>query len=335
MTTRKAPGTVNRVNGIGGSDVGVLCGLSGYKTAYELYLEKRSELPLDESDAERQRFGRRLEKPIADEFAYRTGRKTWRQRRTLRHPEYKFLLANIDRFQERDGVRGVYEGKNSDWRMRSLWIQGGVPDTYYLQLQHYLLVTGDRFGSFGVLFGGNELHYFDIERDDATIAQILALELDFWDRVKTGNPPDYTFGEAGAKLVKRMYGTAKKNKQTLLEGPEAEAKIKRLLSLRAAVKSRETEILDLETWLKLKMGDCEFATFIGLAKIAWKNSARNHVDLDRLRRDHTGLVSQYTEERMSRRFTISAIDSTLIEEDITPDKPIMVTTGVRVIDWGD
>lgn len=333
---RKAPGTIQRTSGIGGSDVGVLCGLSPRKTPYELYLLKRGELEPDDSDNEYMRFGRRLEKPIADEFAYRTGRKTWRQRRTLRHPQHKFLLANIDRWQVRGHETGVYEGKNSDWRMRSLWTQGGVPDTYYLQLQHYLLVTGCPFGSFGVLFGGNELHYFDIERDEATIAQILALSLDFWRRVKEGDPPDYSFGEAGASLVKRMYARGIPKKSIVLEGAEAEAKIKRLLQLKQAIKTRETEEKDLETWLKLQLGDAEYATFIGLAKVSWTNSERKGVDLDRLRLDHARLLEDYQKLTTSRRFSVSPFDPDSVEEDTTEDdKTIIVTSGVRQIELPD
>ena len=127
MPTHKAPGTIQRSKGIGGTDASVICGVSQYKTAYELYLEKRGELLREDADNELMRFGRRFEKPIADEFAFRTGRRMWRQRRTLRHPEHTFLLANIDRWQMREEIKGVYEGKNHNWRLRNEWVQGGVP----------------------------------------------------------------------------------------------------------------------------------------------------------------------------------------------------------------
>ena len=334
--THRAPGTIKRTSGIGGSDIAVLCGLSKYRTPYELYLLKRGELLPDESDSERMRFGRRFEKPIADEFSFRTGRKIWRAPKTLRHPEYKFILGNVDRFQERDGVRGVYEGKNHDWRMRAGWLSGGVPDAHYLQLQHYLLVTGCSFGSFGVLFGGNELHYFDIERDENTIASLLALELDFWRRVKDGEPPDYTFGQAGADLAKRLYAKAESRKAIILEGVETEVKIKRLLSLKAAVKNRESEITDIETWLKLQLGDAEVATFFKLAKITWGNSSRKTINLERLRSEHPAIAEALTEEKSSRRFLVSATDPEAIEEDTTPDQPFsIISSGVRQIDFGE
>lgn len=344
----KPPGTIKRSKGIGGSDVAVLCGLSKYKTAYQLYLEKRGELPPgDNEDNEIRRFGRRLEKPIADEFAFRSGRKVWRQYRTLRHPEHKFLLANIDRWQERiistqtDGdiltmsEKGVYEGKNAGWQQRKLWLEGGVPTGYYLQLQHYLMVTGCTFGTFGVLFGGNEFHAFDVDRDEGTIANILSLELDFWRRVKEGDPPDFQFGEAGAALVKRMYKTATPTKEYLFEGVEAEAKIRRLLQLKVVIKDREQQLDDLETWMKVQMGDAEFGLFPGLVKFSWKNGTRKSVDMDRLKREHADLVAQYQEEKATRTFRTTSLigDEAMATADQDKEDSIVTLTGVRQIDW--
>lgn len=327
------PGTIKRTSGIGGSDVAALCGLSKWKSPYQLYLEKRGELAPDQSDNERMRFGRRLEKPVADEFSYRTGRKVWRASRTLRHPQYKFLLGNVDRLQERNGEQGVLEVKCTDWRMRAGWLEGGVPDAAYLQIQHYLLVTLAQFGSIAVLFGGNELHYFDVSRDPSTIQALLSLEIDFWRRVTTGDAPDFSFGEAGAALVKKMYTKSVPAKAILLEGPECETKIKRFLQLRQAVKTRETEMQDLETWIKLQLGDAETASFFKLAKISWKNSSSNRLDLEKFRKEQPALAAQYMKESMSRRFTVSAVDPDAIEPDATPDAPLVITSGVRAISW--
>ena len=333
----RAPGTIKRTSGIGGSDASVICGLSQYRTAFELYLEKRGEILPDETDSEIMRFGRRFEAPIADEFAYRTGRKVWRQKKTLRHPEFRFLLANIDRWQERDGIKGVYEGKNHGVRQRSAWVQGGVPVGHYLQLQHYLMVTGCSFGSFGACFGGNEFHSFDVERDDATIAMLLSLEVDFWQRVKSGNPPDYTFGQAGEALVKKMYPQARPGmKAVILEGAEAEGKIKRLLQVKQAIKQREEIEKDLETWIKLQLGEAETGTFLNLATVNWKNGSTNRLDLEKFRKDDPLRAQYYMKETPGRRFSVKPFNIQEIEEEKdSDDSQIIITSGVRQIDLGD
>lgn len=334
--TNKAPGTVARSKGIGGSEVGTLCGLNKYRTPYELYLLKRKQLPEDNTDDERRRFGRRLEKPIADEFAFRTGRPIKRAPHTFRHPLHRHLLANVDRLQWRNGEPGVYEGKNVDWHLRRTWTDGGVPEVYYLQLQHYLLVTGYNYGSFGVLFGGNEFHSFDVERDQSTIDQLLALEMDFWQRVQEGRPPDFSFGEAGAALVKRMYALAIPKTSIILDTPEAEGKLRRLFQLKGAIKAREAELLDLESWIKLQMGTADHGVFPGVAKIGWGNVPRRYVDLERLRKEHATLVAKYEEERISRRFTVTNLTDDPVPEDVDTDSPpIIITTGVRQIELPD
>lgn len=335
-STKRRIGTIQRSKGIGGSDIGAICGLSKYKTAYQVYLEKRGELIEDNNDSTRLRFGRRLEKPVADEFAFVTGRKLWRAKTTQRHPTIPYFLANIDRWQhkEQDGklLKGTYEGKTADWTQRPLWIQGGVPDSYYLQLQWYMLVTGCAFGSFGVLFGLSDFHFFDVERDEATISQLIALGQDFWRRVKDGNPPDYQFGEAGAALVKKLYAKAEPKKAIQFDGPEAEAKVRRLLQLKQAIKTREAEERDLTTWLQLQMGDAEIATYPDLAKITWANTSRSLIDLDRLREEHPKIAKDLTVETPGRRFSIKALDQAAIEEDRTPDAPLIITSGVRSIE---
>lgn len=333
-------GTVKRTSGLGGSDIAAMCGLTKYKTPLQLYMEKRGELIEDQEDSTRLRFGRRLEKPVADEFAYVTGRKVWRERVTQRHPEHKQFLANIDRWQLKDdhigigtnGTKGVYEGKTADWTQRPLWTQGGVPDMYYLQLQWYLYVTGCSFGSYGVLFGLGDFHFFDVDRDDNTIATIEGLALDFWRRVQEGEPPDWTFGEAGANLAKRLYAKATPKKAIVFEGVEAEVKIRRLLQLKQAIKTRETEEKDLTTWLQTQMQDAEIGTFHGLAKIAWPNQSRRSIDLEALKSKYSAIAEELTVIKESRRFTITAVDPQAIEEDKTPDSPMIITSGVRAIE---
>lgn len=332
--THKAPGTIKRTSGIGGSDIAAICGLSKYRTAYQVYLEKRGELITDMDDTTRLRFGRRFEKPIADEFSFVTGRKIKSERVTQRHPDHKFLLANIDRWQVReDGVRGVYEGKTADWTQRHLWINGGVPESYYLQLQWYLMVTGSTFGSFGVLFGLGDFHFFDVDRDDQVIANIQELGVDFWQRVKTGNPPDFMFGKAGNDLVKRMYEQSIPGTRKVFDTVETEVKIRRLLQLKAAVKSRETELNDLEGWLKLQMGEAETAICPGLAKITWKTSERKALNAEALRENFPEIAVQCTEMKSSRRFSITAMKPDEIEIDTTPDQPFTITKGVRMIEF--
>lgn len=334
----RPPGTIQRSKGIGGSDIGAICGFSRYKTPLQVYLEKRGEIPEEMTDSPRLRFGRRLEKPVADEFAFVTGRKLWRERKTIRHPEIPYFLANIDRWQSRQSAnreedldRGVYEGKTADWTQRSLWLQGGVPDAYYVQLQWYLMVTGCLYGSYGILFGLSDFHFFDVARDEPAIETLRNIGLDFWRRVKEGNPPDEKYGEAGKDLVRRLFPKSTPKKQMLLSGAETEAKVRRLLQLKQAIKARESEERDLVIWLQHQMQDAEVAIFPELAKITWSTTSQKRIDIPRLRRDYPLVVDAIETTSISRRFLITADMAAQIEEESTEDAPLMIMTGVRQI----
>ena len=78
-----------RSTGLGGSDAAVACGVSRWKTPYQLYLEKRGEVPPIEQ-TEPMRWGHLLEPLVRQEYSERTGRVVRLPSDTLRHPEHTF-----------------------------------------------------------------------------------------------------------------------------------------------------------------------------------------------------------------------------------------------------
>ena len=87
-----------RMHGIGGSDAGVILGVSPYKSAVELYLEKTGQAePPDLSDNEAVEMGNWLEPVAADLFAKRLRLKLRRVNETLADRRHPFLMAHLDR----------------------------------------------------------------------------------------------------------------------------------------------------------------------------------------------------------------------------------------------
>ena len=148
----------DRKSGIGGSDVASIMGLSPWKDANAVYLEKRGEIePDDIGGKEFVHFGNVLEQVVADEYTRRTGEKLQKRNEMLRHPKYEFLLANIDR--KIGGRPAVFEAKTADKWSRGKWGEDGsdeIPDYYRVQVEHYFNVTGYDEGVLAVLIGGNE-----------------------------------------------------------------------------------------------------------------------------------------------------------------------------------
>ena len=86
-----------RKQGLGGSDVATIACLSKWKSQVQVFLEKTQAIEQEDVQSEAAYFGNVLEEVVAQEFAKRTGLKVQRRNAILQHPEYPWMLANVDR----------------------------------------------------------------------------------------------------------------------------------------------------------------------------------------------------------------------------------------------
>src|SRR5579883_315487 len=181
-----------RNTGIGSSDAASVVGLNPYKTNFQLFEEKTGlREPEDLSDKEAVHWGTVLEEPIAQEFARRTGRRIRRINAVLRHPQYQFMIANLDRevTAENGGKPEILECKTAGfWAAKSeAWGVGGtdqIEERYLIQVMHQLAVTGRDVAHLAVLFSGQQFQMYRVERDDKLIAALIEKEREFWDQVE-------------------------------------------------------------------------------------------------------------------------------------------------------
>jgi putative phage-type endonuclease len=208
-----------RKSGIGGSDVAAVLGVSKWKTAFELYQDKTSDI-VDVEESDILHFGNILEQVVANEFSRRNNVKVQKRNSLYRHQDFPELIANIDRY--------VVGGAILECKTCSAWAQGKfgkagdeIPDEYQLQIQHYMYVTGIREAYLAVLIGGNEYRQFEIPYH-ADLAEFAASQcVAFWrNNVLKGIPPaptsrdqltDYYIAESGATI------TATPHIQTLID----------------------------------------------------------------------------------------------------------------------
>ena len=142
---------LNARHGIGGSDASAVLGLNPYKTNIELYLEKTGQrMAPDISDKDYVKYGHDAEPLLRSLFA-------------LDHPEYKveyfgdnmirnekhpWAHASLDgELTDQDGRKGILEIKTTNIlqsMQREKW-RDQIPDNYYIQVLHYLLVTEYEF----------------------------------------------------------------------------------------------------------------------------------------------------------------------------------------------
>lgn len=271
----RAQFVATRKTGLGGTDAAAILGVSPYKTALQVYAEKVGLITEpDLGEVERIEWGNRLEPLIAEAYAERTGRPITVHPETIRHPDYPEILANVDRSTviDRDGEASaaILECKNvSEW-MVGEW-EPAPPIHYAVQLQHYLMVTGSRLGSFAALLGGNRLHIVDVERDDAFCEKLLARELEFWDRVERRDPPPP--GPLDRETLARMFPSHGFKAITLPD--EAAGWDAELVGLKTQIKSAEQRREELENLLKFAIGENETGLIPGgYGKYTWKQQGR-------------------------------------------------------------
>lgn len=275
-----------RATGVGGSDAAAACGLSKWKSPLQLYYEKRGEAPAFEGN-EYTKWGNYLEVPIRQEYAERTRRVVRLPVETLRHPRFAFMLCHPDGVTD-DGR--LFEAKAT--RSGDEWGEPGtdqIPTQFLIQVQHNMAVAGLEVADVAVLIAGSDFRMYEVPADREMQDMLASLEMKFWERVESGNPPAPTSPEDVAFL----YGNKSEPIEVEAPGQIADT-VAALRSLKAEAASIADRIVKFETSVKLAMGHADTLTYRGKPLATWKASkAPERVDLAALRAAHPSIVAPF------------------------------------------
>ena len=217
---------MNRIGYLGGTDTSAALGLSPWKSAHELYLEKTGQLaPREPDNPELLEFGHEFEALIGRVYARRTGYKIARhmQEQGVAHPRHPFIVGHIDyrvvgqrRGMDSKNVNQMYYARSPEWGEPGT---DQVPTDIYLQGMTYLACTQWDLWDFAVLVGGNNLNVYTIERDEKLILDIEDGLAEFWEMVQSRTPPplDYEHPRTLDLLARKYKGVA----GPAMEAPEA------------------------------------------------------------------------------------------------------------------
>ena len=217
-----------RKSGLGSSDMPIVLGVSPWTRPEDLFEIKKGRRPEPEESPAMKR-GKVLEAVAAELYQERTGRKLWRSNQTIRHKNFKWMLAHLDRriIGEDKGV-GALEIKCPGLRTFAKCRREGLPYYYLVQLQHQMDVAGYEWGAFAV-FNSElwEMIYFDVPRDQELIDLIHEKGAEFWNLVQTEEfyPADWSGPLAEAKPVEIPDA---KQKIITIESEEWAAAVERL-----------------------------------------------------------------------------------------------------------
>lgn len=188
-----------RTNGIGGSEVGIVTGLSPYKSSLQLFHEKINGVSeIEENEA--MHWGKALEDLIAERWQYWDGtpesmianfnaqnviRKCRRVNAYIVNPKYPYLFSSLDRVINKNGQEkeGVLEIKTISGFASKMW-ETGIPPSYVMQLQTYLLVTGLDYGEIALLRDGRYMEVVPFAKSEIICERIIEACSHFWSKVE-------------------------------------------------------------------------------------------------------------------------------------------------------
>ena len=189
---------------IGGSDASAIVGRNPYKTNQDLWAEKTGKrIPEDISDKPYVKYGCEAEPLLRALFSldYPAYTVEYYENNMITNDQYPWAHASLDgELVDPEGRRGILEIKTTNIlqsMQREKW-KDQIPDNYYVQVLHYLMVTEYDFAvlvaQLKTDFNGDmrkqTRHYF-IERDDclSDIEYLAQAEEEFWQSVQDGRQP--------------------------------------------------------------------------------------------------------------------------------------------------
>ncbi len=195
---------LNNRTGIGGSDASAVIGLNPYKSNVDLWMEKTNQVKAEDiSNKPYVLYGTQAELYLRELFRLDCPQFTveYVDNNMWVNDRFPWAHASLDGWlTDQDGRKGILEIKTTEilqsmqkekWRDR-------IPDNYYIQILHYLMVTEFDFAvlkaQLKTVFGGvpylQTKHYF-IERSEVQedIDYLMREEERFWQYVKSGKKP--------------------------------------------------------------------------------------------------------------------------------------------------
>ncbi len=300
-----------RQSGIGGSEIAAICGLNAYRTPMQVWESKVNPVVEDEVTSEPAYWGNVLEDVVAKEYAKRTGRKVQRINTQLRHRDFDFAVANIDRAVINPDICGnvrwkdgklttdrLLECKTANGFMAKQWGEAGtdsVPDAYLVQCQWYMAVTGASVCDLAVLIGGQDFRIYTIERDDDLIGSLLVQGAAFWELVQNRTEPDpVNYPEAVKKWANSDPTLSLEADDILVDD------LDKIQDIKANIKELEAQEEVIKARVLFQMKDAETLTYKGHKVATFKTQNRATFDSKAFEKDHADLYAQYKKSSSTR-----------------------------------
>ena len=295
-----------RKNYLGGTDLAAICGLSPYRTALDVYLDKTSD-DIAENTNSAMRWGTLLEDVIAKEYAQVTGYDVEVEPNTIYHPEYKFLAANIDRWVDRWVNNGTHilECKTTSFLKAKEWGDLGtdqIPESYLVQVAYYAAICDVPKVDIAVLIGGQDFRIYTYMKNNNLEDKLIKIAYNFWyNHIEKRIPPKCINIKDTFNLFPQSNNKEITAKEDIL------AKLEELKKTRASEEEIQKTIERLKVEIQEFMRDYDvLIDEKGNIVATWKNTApRSFFDLKKFKGEAKEMYLKYVSiAKQSRVFLI-------------------------------
>lgn len=320
---------LERKSGIGGSDAAGVCGVSKWKTALKVYLDKTSD-SIEQEESPIFERGHVLEPLVRAIFALTTGKSVKIPKNMIKSEKNPFMLANVDGYIPEEKV--IVEIKTSHYATKKEWgdpFTDEIPTDYLIQVQHYLTVCKMLKAYVVVLFGDDKMFkmlmtlvkkcgvmevlkedlpldivIYEVNTHDVLSKRLVDIEKSFWfDHVQKRVVPQWQ--EVDDLMV--LFPRAQEGKKIVAQENDFEV-IREIQEhervLKEITKPHEEKIELLKSKLQARIGDAEELVDCEGKKVAsWKNTARSLFDTARFKSEMPNLYPQFLKTSQSRRLT--------------------------------
>ena len=330
-----------RAKSLGGSDIAAILGLSPYRTAVDVWMEKTGK-QINGADSLPLRFGSFAEEFVAQEYERQTQLTLLNYPYAIRHPEHDYLGGHIDRFvtqasgQELSTVEATDPGllkaleitrlenklmtighhkinrllecKTANPFRQQDWGEIGtdqVPLPYLCQCLWYMAITQIDQTDLAVLFGNSDFRIYQIHRDLQIEQTLLEKAVHFWGQYVLTDTPPPAQCEADYQTLFRKEDGAKS-----IEAPQdIVVEVQKIGQIQKRIEEAEGELSHIKQQVMATMQDAQILTYTGKTIATWKTpKASTRLDTKAIELAHTELVAQFmVSSQSSRRLLIKSI----------------------------
>lgn len=258
-----------RLTGIGGSDIGAICGLSRYKKPIDVWREKKGHDGFEQSEPAL--WGQVLEEPIAREYARRHDANVVGPFPTVRVAGWHLMSIDrlelgfgagvdfsVDGFPAPHNIARLIEIKTANWYSgHAFGLDGSddLPLAYLAQVAWYLAGLDIEHATVAALINTSDYREFHIERDRELEGYLLERGEAFWKLVESNTPPDPDGSDSFKRYLQTRFD--KTTEIMIPSSPDIEQVAAKLRSVRAVARVVEREQKILEQQLQNAIGEAD------------------------------------------------------------------------------